>query len=73
MTAHMTSDTTSQHDLRYRHAIDLFAFEIDKLEGDKQAIIAEEQNRYKDNHGLAIFRLGLGQECDAADMSTRLR
>ena len=45
--------------------------EIDKLEDDEQAIIAEEQNQYKDNHGWAVFRLALGQECDLTDIDCK--
>ena len=45
--------------------------EINKLEFDEQAIIADQQNRYKDNHGWVIFHLGLGQECDATDINCK--
>ena len=42
-----------------------------RLEDDEQAIIAKEQNWYKDNHGRAVFWLGLGQECDAANIDCK--
>ena len=60
-----TSSPTLDDDYNALKAIEK---EIDKLKDDEQAIIAEEQNCYKDNHGWAIFWLGLGQECDAADI-----
>ena len=58
-----TTSTTWDSEYKELKAIEK---EIDKLEDDEQAIIAEEQNRYKDNHGWAI-----GQECDATDIDCK--